>query len=229
MNNNINFHFGDASCSLENDADMRDVENASFAEINSPDADGNTPLICASANGNARVVQMLVDQGACVNHQNHQGETALYWAVSQGFTSIVEILIESGANANIVTLDGRSPSHVAAGNGNGRLLQILYHRGAFMNAQDEELDTPLHEAVRAGHMETIFFLVKEAKVDTKVSNEDQETPLDLAHCLKESDPEVYGQIINFLNSVPAARNQAEKIEPFFYPFKPLTKICVGAY
>ena len=81
------------------------------------------------------------------------------------------------------------------------------------------MDTPLHEAVRAGHMETIFFLVKEAKVDTKVSNEDQETPVDLAQCLQDSDPEVYGQIINFLNSVPAARNQSEKIEPFFYPFK----------
>jgi hypothetical protein len=78
--------------------------------IETEDEHGNTVLLFAAQNVNKRIIEMLLDRGANVNHQNKQGNTALHYAMSYDVEgSIGELLIDRGADDTLTNTYGLSP------------------------------------------------------------------------------------------------------------------------
>jgi len=171
----------------------RMVESVDYDKVDARDHCGKTPIMWAASNGNEKLVELLIDQGAALNMQNFVGETALYLAAARGFDGICTLLIENGADTRFATIEGSSPVHVAAAGGHIAALKTLVSHGAFINSVDEEGDTPLHYAVRERQTEVIEFLVKYCGADFGLKNEDLESPLDLAQDLGEKS------IVSFLS------------------------------
>ena len=67
------------------------------APVDSIDADGNTALHMASANGFAEVASHLIANKANINLINSSGNTPLHWASINGKLEVVKILCEQKA------------------------------------------------------------------------------------------------------------------------------------
>ena len=70
---------------------------------------GNTPLIIACQNGNARIVKALLRHGAGIDAQNKQGCTGLHYCIAYGFNALSDYLIAKGANDKLLNKAGLSP------------------------------------------------------------------------------------------------------------------------
>jgi len=176
-----------SACLGEKDQVEQFVESTvEISEINQQDRNGNTPLMWASFEGKSEVVQILVDNGAALNLQNFRGETSLFLAASRGNVDVCRILLENGANQNLGNIEATSPGHIAAVGGFVDILRLLNQYGAFMNAQDEEGDSILHYAIRESQEKIVEYLVLHAKACLSITNDDLETPLEMASCLGET-------------------------------------------
>ncbi len=80
--------------------------------ISARDADGSTPLHCATWKGHLNVVELLLSHGANVNAKNnndHWGTTPLHAAAHANQRAIAELLIAHGADIQATNLNGRTP------------------------------------------------------------------------------------------------------------------------
>ncbi|MDQ2920427.1 MAG: ankyrin repeat domain-containing protein [Acidobacteriota bacterium] len=84
------------------------------ALVHAHDADGSTPLHCATWKGHLETVAFLLSAGANVNAQNrneHWGTTPLHAAAHANQAAIAKLLIEQGADVNAKDLNGKTPMH----------------------------------------------------------------------------------------------------------------------
>ena len=70
---------------------------------------GNSPLVIACQNGNARIVKALLRHGANIDAQNKQGCTGLHYCIAYGFNSLSDYLIAKGANDKLLNKLGLTP------------------------------------------------------------------------------------------------------------------------
>jgi hypothetical protein len=70
---------------------------------------GNSPLIIACQNGNARIVKALLRHSANIDSQNKQGCTGLHYCIAYGFNALSDYLIAKGANDKLLNKMGLSP------------------------------------------------------------------------------------------------------------------------
>lgn len=102
-------------------------------DINTVDKLGDTPLMIAADNGQARdVVKYLISKGADVNKQNKLGSTALLYAVNSETPNayVIDDLIQAGADVNAVSKTGNSPLGDAKAIGNQDIIDVLTAAGA---------------------------------------------------------------------------------------------------
>lgn len=112
---------------------------------------GRTLLHEASAQGNVRIVELLLRLGEDPDVRTSGGHTPLYCVANEcrvnGGGDIVRALVGAGAQ-----VDGRSDSkrctalHMAARRGNTEVAQALMDCGADIHARDKAGDTPLQRA-----------------------------------------------------------------------------------
>ena len=90
-----------------------------------------TPLILASKNGSAEMVELLVTGGADPNHASATGTTALMGAAMSGSVGAVNVLLDAAADINArETHHGQTPLMFAAWENRPRVIRVLIGRGA---------------------------------------------------------------------------------------------------
>jgi ankyrin repeat protein len=91
---------------------VKELIEQDAALISCRDADGSTPLHCATWKGHLNVVELMVSLGADVNAHNqndHWGTTPLHAAAHANQRAIAELLIANGADIHATNLNGRTP------------------------------------------------------------------------------------------------------------------------
>ncbi|XP_028668291.1 cyclin-dependent kinase 4 inhibitor C [Erpetoichthys calabaricus] len=142
----------------------------------STDAD---ELANASARGDLRVVQMLLQSGVNVNQRNTYGRTPLQ-VMKLGYPAIAVELLRANANPNEQDISlGVTIAHDAAREGFLETLMVLTENGADVNLQDHRGNLPLHLAAREGHLDIVRHLI-DLTIDPLVRNKEGHTASDLA-------------------------------------------------
>lgn len=76
---------------------------------------GYTALACAADEGNIQIIEVLVNAGCDIDHQDFEGLTALMSSIVSNQLESVQALVRLGANLNIRDKVGRTAEDIAAG------------------------------------------------------------------------------------------------------------------
>eukprot|EP01006_Ploeotia_vitrea_P048016 TRINITY_DN67186_c9_g2_i2.p1 TRINITY_DN67186_c9_g2~~TRINITY_DN67186_c9_g2_i2.p1 ORF type:complete len:948 (+),score=106.86 TRINITY_DN67186_c9_g2_i2:60-2903(+) len=150
----------------------------------------NAGLLVASAAGDFRLAQSLVERGADVNHIGTLADPPvglhlpigqsrpLHWAVGGGHQRVAELLLEKGVDVASVDETGRQPLHYAP---TKELATLLLLRGATVDARDHQGCTPLHYASEfSGNRLPVVKTLLAEGADPRVGASNGITPLHLA-------------------------------------------------
>lgn len=130
--------------------------------VDSPDADGQTPLVNAIGGRNVPVARFLIERGADVNSRSPKdGGTPLLATVCWDYgemTAFREELLASGADPNARTSDGTPVIMRAIWHTPTTPLKQLIDHGADLNARDAEGRSLLARTMEEGKIKTAEFL-----------------------------------------------------------------------
>ncbi|CEN59395.1 hypothetical protein ASPCAL01846 [Aspergillus calidoustus] len=126
------------------------------------DTKSRTPLHMASRNGNADIVQILLNANANPSplylHSRFSSpadfswETPLYSAAEHGYADVVQLLLAAQADPN-EPCNGLGPLHAAARNGHAETVRLLIDSNRINpNLGDMPSRSALHLAIRGGHL-----------------------------------------------------------------------------
>ena len=133
---------------------------ASGADVDTPTADGSTPVIWAVYNFDAETAADLVAAGADVNVPNDYGVTPLLQAARTGDARMTALLLDAGADPERAHPEGETPLMAAARAGSVRSVRRLIDRGADVNAVGGVGDqTALMWAAAEGHADVVDTLL----------------------------------------------------------------------
>ena len=110
---------------------------------------GWTAIQLASCFGHLRIMRVLLEHGANVNHLNIEGETALHLSVAHNKIDATRLLLEHGADPNIQKISGWVALHRASFNYDVDHIRVLIENGATVDLRDDMGRTPLHVCVSA--------------------------------------------------------------------------------
>uniref|UniRef100_A0A8C6SVS9 Euchromatic histone-lysine N-methyltransferase 2 n=1 Tax=Neogobius melanostomus TaxID=47308 RepID=A0A8C6SVS9_9GOBI len=149
------------------------------ARVDSLDKEMRTPLLEAIINNHLEVARYLVQNGACVYHED--GYTGLHHAAKLGNLEIVNMLLETGqVDVNCFQDSGGwTPIIWAAEHKHIKVIKSLLNRGADVTINDKELNVCLHWAAYAGNVD-IAEMVLNAGCSLFSSNIHGDTPLHIA-------------------------------------------------
>eukprot|EP00744_Colponema_vietnamica_P017096 GILI01024004.1.p1 GENE.GILI01024004.1~~GILI01024004.1.p1 ORF type:complete len:299 (-),score=34.98 GILI01024004.1:838-1617(-) len=85
---------------------------AEGAEVNEPDAFGDTPLHWVPLRDSRDCGELLISKGARVNAVNAKGQSPLHVAAEKGQIETIRLLREHGADTNLRDENGRTPHEV---------------------------------------------------------------------------------------------------------------------
>ncbi|KAL2090076.1 hypothetical protein ACEWY4_014764 [Coilia grayii] len=136
-------------------------------------------LTTASARGDIREVEMILQNGADANERNTWNRTAIQ-VMKLGNPAIAEALLSANADPNVRDpVLGLTVAHDASRDGFLDTLKVLVFRGADINVIDNAGNLPLHLAAREGHQDVVEFLTQHTS-DPSQRNGGGQTPCDLA-------------------------------------------------
>jgi len=128
--------------------------------IESPDFEGNTPLLLAAKLGRAALLGHLLDREANLGARDFEGATPLQVAVVHDRLGAVQTLLDRGAAPDEAGADGVTPLHEAVGRANAAMCSALLGAGAWADVQDDEGFTPLMYAASANEPAMIDCLLE---------------------------------------------------------------------
>lgn len=114
-----------------------------------------SPLILASANNNAAIVDYLLACGANPHITDSQLNMAIHVAAANGNANVLSLLIDKGSDVNAKGFRGKQPLHFALLNGSTEAARLLCESGADITARTAFGDTPLICAAKHSNIENI--------------------------------------------------------------------------
>ena len=139
---------------------------------------GHTALQRAAGGGHLKMVEVLVQQGASLDHQDElHGNTALHEAAWKGFSRTVGSLCQAKANVYMKNRGGFTALHLSCQSGHNQSCRILLLHGCRPDVKNNVSslcrpqpavsdlvilqygDTPFHTAARYGHAGVIRILI----------------------------------------------------------------------
>lgn len=105
-------------------------------QVDTEGEDDRAALSFAAANGNMRIMDLLLEHLANVDHRDRFGDTALHWAAITGQVASVKRLLAAHATVNAQNGQGVTPLMLAIGNNRSEVVQILLAAGADPKLED---------------------------------------------------------------------------------------------
>ena len=136
--------------------------------INSVDAEGDTPLHCAIANGHKTEAKFLLEKGALVNKANESECSPLHVAAEGGNTDFISLLLEAGADPQSYCSYSWTAVHHATWCNNLGFMEKLLEAVPMVQlaAKSKFGETPLYLAAKNGFLEFVeFFLERNVNPD----------------------------------------------------------------
>lgn len=99
------------------------------ADIEQPDNCRLRPLHVAALDGKARIVRLLLDNGADIEANSNAG-TPLHAAADKGHAECISILLDRGAICDRRDSEGKTALHIAVAQGHLEAVRVLLQRGA---------------------------------------------------------------------------------------------------
>ncbi|KAK2544247.1 hypothetical protein Q9966_002248 [Columba livia] len=147
--------------------------------INSRDANKQTPLHLACANGHADVVRFLAGKKCKLNPRGMYKKTPLMLAVQHQHKDCVTALLEHGADADRKGAGGNTALHMAALMPSKAMVELLLEHNAQIDARNDLGYTPLAVAIIERREEMVEFLLEKG-ADVNARDIHQRTPLKIA-------------------------------------------------
>lgn len=167
-------HLNDAI--IKNDPELvKRVIESNRNTVNSIDENGRTPLHIAVQNGNLKIVEILITNGADVNAKTPEGDSVLHFAIENFYTrwddvyfEIVKYLATDDADINAYAQDGDTALHKAIkysysvewDRNSFDIVKFLVSRSADINSANKfSKQTPLHIVARCNGLEMTKYLI----------------------------------------------------------------------
>lgn len=164
---------------LGNEERIRQLINDG-ADVNEGAGEITYPAILnASAQGDPKIVKLLLDHGADVNVRCEYDGSALMAALYYEHQEAARMLIDNGADIDVQDKNGNSALHAAAANGYQEIVQLLIDKGIDINAQYGQGINALVDAIDGGHQEIVQLLIDNG-VNIHAIDTDGRTALDVA-------------------------------------------------
>lgn len=120
----------------------------------------STFMLQAARSGQARMLEILINNGAGTNLVNAQLLTALHVSATGGFTDCVQLLLDRGADINAVGEENRTPLYYAAYHGQHQCIAaLLNHSECNIRIIRSGGWTHLHETSKFGYAECTELLI----------------------------------------------------------------------
>jgi ankyrin repeat protein len=130
------------------------------ADVNATDGFGVTALMEASLSNRAKMVRLLLENGAGTEAvENSNGCNALTFACLSGRSEVVRILLDHGGNVNAQDRFRRTPLMASAATGNIGAVQHLLANGADAHFESKFGTTAADLAAIEGHTEIVALLL----------------------------------------------------------------------
>lgn len=157
------------------------------ANVNIKNNEGQSPVNEAVRGNSAKVVSLLIENGADIHVKDNEGNSLAYYLVNsynprdaKNFDEKWEVLAKNGLKFNQIQSNSNSLYHLAVENGNIDLLKKVASVGIDINTKNSDGLTPLHKAVMsAKNMEIIEFLLKNG-ANKSIKTDFGETVFELA-------------------------------------------------
>ena len=119
------------------------------ADINAPDAQGQTPLILAVENGQSSAVKVLLQSDADLTVTDASGNNPLLVAAHRGDFKSTYLLVQAGINVNSRDRNYNTPLHLALAKRNFKMTQTLVHLGAGVDVKNRSGQTAVQLAQKS--------------------------------------------------------------------------------
>jgi ankyrin repeat protein len=177
-----------AAATSHHDAAER-LATIDLVPVDEPDcSSGCTAISHAAANGDVRMIDMLVDCGADVDANSALG-TPLQWAAMADQPEAVRRLLQCGADPNLRALQKQgedrnlpSPVVVSASMNQTQICKFMLDGGANATLCDMDGTTSLHHAAENGNKDLVFALLENG-ADPFAKDVRGQTPIDVARGL----------------------------------------------
>ncbi|XP_061192544.1 transient receptor potential cation channel subfamily A member 1-like [Saccostrea echinata] len=106
--------------------------------INESDCDGFTALHLAALNGHVKIINLLMQKGACVTRA-HDDNSPIHMAAINGYTKCIRALLSVHANIlDVKNKNGDTALHLASRSGQSKVVDLLLTLGAKISLNGEE-------------------------------------------------------------------------------------------
>eukprot|EP00752_Nemacystus_decipiens_P009330 g8338.t1 len=123
--------------------DAIDALVAARADLEAENAEGMTPLQCASRSGSTEVFSTLLKHGANVGKRGANGRGVIHEAAQRDNDAFMRLILASGVDANLQDGDGRTALHLVNPSCPA-IAEALLEHGADIDARDLDDYTALH-------------------------------------------------------------------------------------
>lgn len=143
-----------------------DIEQVGSVTFDKETIEGAPPLWCAAAAGHFTTVEVLVKNGAMVNHTTFSNSTPLRAACFDGHFEIVKYLVNHGADIELANRHGHTCLMISCYKNHYPIVEYLLKLGADVNRRSVRGNTALHDCAESGSLEIMKLLLKNhAKMD----------------------------------------------------------------
>ena len=103
-------------------------------------------------------IQLLIENGAEVNHQNN-GDLPIHFATKTGNLEIIKLLASNRADLRLANWVGHTILHIAARDGHSKIVEFALDNGIGIDVQDIDQHTALHLAIKNQRIDTAKLLL----------------------------------------------------------------------